>query len=378
MMNNKAQPVKLRTWIEIDTRAATQNYKVFRGIIKPKTKLMAVVKSNAYGNELIGFSKMQDKFGADAFGVDSITEGLALREAGVVKPILVLGYTIHENVRIASEKNISITLSSFEALSLLIKEKIPVTVHIKIDSGMHRQGFFPKDAKKLADILSKNKHIKVEGMYTHFANAKNPSFSGDTDQQAMEFKQTADIFEKAGFHFIKHASATSGALLFPEYHFDMVRIGIGLSGLWPAKEVERVLEKKIKLTPILSWKTVVAETKTIPKGERIGYNFTETFSQDAKIVICPIGYWHGFPRSLSSIGHVLVAGKRARVLGRVSMDMITVDVSDIKNIKIGDEVILIGKTSKEEITADEFAAYSDTSSYEIVTRINPKIQRVFL
>ncbi len=370
--------MKLRTWIEIDKRAAAQNYKVFRSILKPKTKLMAVVKSNAYGNELIGFSKMQDQFGADAFGVDSITEGLALREAGIVKPILVLGYTIHENVHIASEKNISITLSNFEALSLLVKEKIPITVHIKIDSGMHRQGFFLKDVKKLADILLKNKHITVEGMYTHFANAKNPSFTADTDKQAMEFKQATDIFEKAGFRFIKHASATSGALLFPEYHFDMVRIGIGLSGLWPAKEVERALEKKIKLTPILSWKTVVAETKTIPKGDRIGYNFTETFSHDTGIAICPIGYWHGFPRSLSSIGHALVAGKRARVLGRVSMDMITVDVSDIKNIKIGDEVVLIGKMNKEEITADEFAAYADTSSYEIVTRINPKIQRVFL
>ena len=347
-------------------------------MIKPETKLMAIVKSNAYGNELVGFSKMQDEFGADSFGVDSITEGLALREAGMTKPILVLGYTIHENVRVASEKNISITLSNFEALALLVKEKIPIRVHIKIDSGMHRQGFFPKDAKKLADILLKNKHIIVEGMYTHFANAKNPSFSADTDKQAAEFKEATDIFEKAGFKFLKHASATSGAMLFPEYHFDIVRIGIGLSGLWPAKEVERALEKHIKLSPILSWKTIIAETKIVPKGDRIGYNFTETFRKDTKIAICPIGYWHGFPRALSSIGHVLVAGERARVLGRVSMDMITVDVSDIKNVNVGDEAVLIGKMGNNEVSADEFAAYADTSSYEIVTRINPKIQRVFV
>jgi len=376
-MNNKSE-IKLRTWIEIDKRAAAQNYKVFRKMIKPETKLMAIVKSNAYGNELVGFSKMQDEFGADSFGVDSITEGLALREAGMTKPILVLGYTIHENVRVASEKNISITLSNFEALALLVKEKIPIRVHIKIDSGMHRQGFFPKDAKKLADILLKNKHIIVEGMYTHFANAKNPSFSADTDKQAAEFKEATDIFEKAGFKFLKHASATSGAMLFPEYHFDIVRIGIGLSGLWPAKEVERALEKHIKLSPILSWKTIIAETKIVPKGDRIGYNFTETFRKDTKIAICPIGYWHGFPRALSSIGHVLVAGERARVLGRVSMDMITVDVSDIKNVNVGDEAVLIGKMGNNEVSADEFAAYADTSSYEIVTRINPKIQRVFV
>jgi alanine racemase len=376
-MHNKSK-VKLRTWLEINKKAAAQNYKVFRNMIKPETKLMAIVKSNAYGNELVGFSKMQDEFGADAFGVDSITEGLALREAGITKPILVLGYTIHSNVRIASEKNISITLSNFEALEFLVKEKIPVKVHIKIDSGMHRQGFFPKDAKKVADILKKFPFIKVEGVYTHFASAKNPSFSADTDQQAAEFKLAADIFEKAGFRFLKHASATSGALLFPNYHFDMVRIGIGLSGLWPAKEVERALGKNIKLSPVLSWKTIIAEIKTVPKGDRIGYNFTETFHKDTKIAICPIGYWHGFPRSLSSVGHVLVSGKRARVLGRVSMDMITLDVSDIKNAKVGDEAALIGKMGTNEITADEMAAHADTSSYEIVTRINPKIQRVFI
>ncbi|TRZ51799.1 alanine racemase [bacterium] len=377
-MDSKTQPIKLRTWLEIDKNAAERNYKVFRNIIKPETKLMAIVKSNAYGNELIGFSKLQDRFGADAFGVDSITEGLALREAGIMKPILVLGYTIHENVRIASEKNISITLSNFEALESLEKEKIPIKVHIKIDSGMHRQGFFPKDAKKLADILSRQKHIKIEGVYTHFANAKNPSFSADTDKQALDFKQATDVFEKFGFRFLKHASATSGAMLFPHYHFDMVRIGIGLSGLWPAKEVERALDRQISLSPVLTWKTVVAETKIIPKGERIGYNFTETFDKDTKIAICPIGYWHGFPRSLSSIGHVLIAGERSRVLGRVSMDMITVDVNDIKNVKVGDEVVIIGKMGSNEITADEFAGYADTSSYEIVTRINPKIQRVFI
>ena len=142
--------------------------------------------------------------------------------------------------------------------------------------------------------------------------------------------------------------------------------------------MKRALEKKIKLSPILVWKTIIAEIKIIPKGERIGYNFTETFQKNTKVAICPIGYWHGFPRSLSSIGHVLIGGKRARVLGRVSMDMITVDVSDIEKTKMGDEVILIGKMGDEIITPEEVASYADSSSYEIVTRINPKIQRTFI
>lgn len=339
---------------------------------------MAVVKSNAYGNELIGFSKELDTLGADYFGVDSITEGLALRKAGITKPVLVLGYTINENIHVATKNNICITLSSFDALNLLVKEKTPARVHIKIDSGMHRQGFFIKDVKKLSAILLKNKQIVIEGVYTHFANAKNPSFTADTENQAKEFEEAVEILMNAGFTFIKHASATSGALLFPQYHFDMVRIGMGLSGLWPAQEVKRALEKKIKLSPILVWKTIIAEIKIIPKGERIGYNFTETFQKNTKVAICPIGYWHGFPRSLSSIGHVLIGGKRARVLGRVSMDMITVDVSDIEKTKMGDEVILIGKMGDEIITPEEVASYADSSSYEIVTRINPKIQRIFI
>ncbi len=377
-MNQKMHNISVRTWVEIDRRAIQKNYRTFRGLLSPTTKLMAVVKSNAYGHELAGFSKEADKLGVDFLGVDSIIEGIALRKEGIKKQILVLGFTLPENFKIASENNISLTVSSFDGLRVLKENKFPLKIHIKIDTGMHRQGFYPADIPKVVEILKKMPHAEVEGVYTHFANAKNPSFPADTDKQAAEFKKATDVFEKAGLHFLKHASATAGAILFPHYHFDMVRIGIGLYGLWPAKEVERAFLKHIKLSPVLSWKTVVAETKIVPKGEGIGYNFTEILRKDTKIAVCPIGYWHGFPRALSSVGHVLINGNRARVLGRVSMDMITVDVSGIKNVKAGDEVVIIGKSGKEEITAYEFADYADTSCYEIVTRINPKIQRVFV
>lgn len=377
-MNTK-QLIKVRTWLEIDRTAMAKNYAVFRGMIKSETKLMAVVKSNAYGNELIGFSKVMDELGADTFGVDSITEGIALREVEITKPILVLGFTIPENVFIASGKDISITLSSFDALSYLIKNKTPIKVHIKIDSGMHRQGFYPSDAEKLADMLLNAKNITVEGIYTHFANAKDPRFSKDTDKQAKEFEKAVAVFQKKGFTFLKHTCATSGTLLFPQYQHDMVRIGIGLHGLWPSKEVKKASESKIKLEPILSWKTVVSEVKTVKNGEGIGYDFSEILKRNTEVAICPIGYWHGYPRALSSTGYVLIHGRRARVLGRVAMDMIVVDIAGIKDVKIGDEVILIGKSKSgnEEVTADELAKLCKTSNYEMVTRINPKIQRIF-
>lgn len=377
-MKSKKHNLSVRTWVEIDRSAIQKNYRTFRGLLSPKTKLMAVVKSNAYGHELVGFSKELDKLGADFFGVDAIVEGLALREEGIKKPILVLGYTMPENFKVASENDISITVSGFDGLRALQKNRYPLKIHIKIDSGMHRQGFYPSDAKKVATALKKLPHVKMEGVYTHFANAKDPRVSRDTDKQAEEFLKAVAIFEKAGFHFLKHASATAGTLLYPKYHFDMVRVGIGLQGMWPAKDVEKSCSKKIKLTPALSWKTVVAEVKTAPKGDGIGYDFTEVLKKDTRIAICPIGYWHGFPRALSSTGHVLVNRKRARVLGRVAMDMITVDVSEIKNVKHGDEVVLLGKSGKDEIPAEEMAMLVGTSSYEIVTRINPKIQRVFV
>ncbi len=377
-MERKKHKLSLRTWVEIDRGAIKQNYRTFRKLLTPQTKLMAVVKSNAYGHELAGFSKETDKLGVDFFGVDSITEGMALRREGITKPILVLGYTMPENFKAASENKISITVSSFDGMSALKENKYPLKIHIKIDSGMHRQGFYPDDAEKVVSTLKKLPHVAVEGIFTHFANAKDPSSPDDTNKQAAEFKKATDVFEKAGLRFLKHASATAGTILFPRYHFDVVRVGIGMYGLWPAMEVKEAFDKKMKLHPVLSWKTVVAETKVVPKGEGIGYNFTEIFKKDTKIVVCPIGYWHGFPRALSSVGQVLVNEERARVLGRVSMDMITIDISGIKNVKAGDEVVLIGKSGKQEITADEFADYAGTSCYEIVTRINPKIQRVFV
>ena len=227
-MYSKKHNLSVRTWVEIDRNAIKKNYHTFRGLLSPKTKLMAVVKSNAYGHELVDFSKELDAFGVDFFGVDSITEGAALRREGVEKSILVLGYTMPENFKAASENKISITVSSFDGLSALKENKYPLKVHIKIDTGMHRQGFYPSDASKVLGVLKKLPHVIVEGVFTHFANAKDPSFSHDTDKQAAEFKKATDIFEKAGLRFMKHASATAGTTLFPQYHFDMVRIGIGL------------------------------------------------------------------------------------------------------------------------------------------------------
>jgi len=373
----------LRTWIEINQDAIKNNYNEFRHLINSQCRLMAIVKSNAYGHDLITFSKIVEKIGVDWIGVDSIVEAESLRKAGIKKPILVLGYTLPEKIESALNSNLSLTVADFQTLKNLKKIKgngKKLKIHLKIDTGMHRQGFFVSEIPNvIKNLASQKSSIIVEGIYTHFSSAKNPAFPSVTFNQLEEFKKAIKLFEQAGFKkLLKHAAATSGTVICPQSHFDLVRVGIGLYGLWPSKEIREAFKDKIRLMPVLSWKTIVCQIKNLPKGSKIGYDLTETVNRKSKIAILPIGYWHGFSRALSSIGRVLINGNEAKVLGRVSMDMICVDITDSKNVKIGDEVVVLGKQGKLNVSADDLADLSDTTNYEIVTRLNPLIKRVVL
>ncbi|MDA1334610.1 MAG: alanine racemase [bacterium] len=367
----------LRTWVEVDTKALEKNYRIFRRLTGRKTALMAVAKSNAYGHSLHDFARVMQKFGVDWIGADSITEAIALREAKIKKPLLVLGHTLPLRYKEAAENNISVTVSTHEALDAIVKKTFskPLKIHLKIDTGMSRQGFFVEDLPEVfAELSHKKDKIKFEGIYTHFAAAKNPSFPFDTHKQLEVFDRALKAAEFAGFkNLIRHAAATSGLIVFPESKFDMARVGIGMYGLWPSREVEAAFSDRIKLQPALTWKAIIGETKTLTKGSGVGYDFTEKVQNDMRVAIIPIGYWHGYPRKLSSIGRVIIKGGVARVVGRVSMDMIVVDISGVPSTKVGDEVILLGKG----FSADDFALLSDTINYEAVTQINPLIHRFY-
>jgi len=381
---NKNLRKGLRTWVEIDKKAIKHNYGIFRNYMDKDCKMLAVVKSNAYGHNFVNFAQEQEKLGADFLGVDSVLEALKLRREGIKIPILVLGYTLPEMMKEASKNNISITISNFESLSAVIKSKQKIKVHIKVDTGMFRHGFFENDIQEVIKKLKKNlpaqagKKIIVEGLYTHFSMAKDPHYPTQTKIQIERFEKSRQAFLKAGYKPICHLSATSGALLFKEGHFDMIRVGIGLYGIWPSEESKMFLENKFPLKPILAWKTIIAEIKEIPKDSRVGYDGVGVVKRDTILAICPIGYWHGFPRALSNIGHVLVNGKKAKIVGRVCMDIIMVDITDIKNVKIGDEVVIIGKSKNVEITADEISVLLNGSTYELLTRINPLIKRFYI
>ncbi|MSR73439.1 alanine racemase [Candidatus Parcubacteria bacterium] len=400
-MKNSTEKSGLRTWMEIDTKALAHNYKVVREFIPASCKLMSVAKSNAYGHSLIDFSLEMQKLGTDWVGVDSIIEAIAIRKAGVTVPIFVLGYTLPEMLATAVEMDISIAVSTFETLEAIAEQASvfaqnsqgsqgsqKIKVHIKVDTGMHRQGFQEGEMSRLIDELKrltsladkddKSAKIIIEGLFTHFAAAKNPAFPADTLAQIALFEKWVSAFTKAGFNPIKHACASGGTFLFPQAHFDMVRVGIALYGLYPSRETQLFMKDKITLKPALSWKTILGEVKKVSRGGKVGYDFTETLQRDTVMGICPIGYWHGFPRNLSSIGYVIVRGKKARVVGRVSMDMINVDLTDIGEVKVGDEVTLIGQDGEEVVSVEDIASAVANSSYEVITRLNPLIKRIYV
>lgn len=369
-----------RTWIEIDSRAARKNYEIFRKLIGPKVKLWAVVKSNAYGHGLLVFSQLANSLGVDGFCVDSLVEGLRLRQAGVKKPILVLGPTLPALFGAALKNKITLSISNFEALKFLAKEKSPPEFHLKIDTGMHRQGFYLGDLPrviKISNLKSRALGQKLTGLFTHFASAKDINYPTYTEKQFKIFKKAVKIFEQAGFkNLVKHATATGGTLIDKKYHLDAVRVGIGLYGLWPSRELEMQFPK-IHLRPVLSWRAVASEVKNLEAGDYVGYDLVERLREKTKMAVVPIGYWHGFPRSLSSVGEVLLHGHRAKVLGRVSMDLITIDARGIK-CRPGDVVTLLGRDEEEELQAYEVSVKAGTIPYEFLTRLNPLMERVVI
>ena len=231
------------------------------------------------------------------------------------------------------------------------------------------------DVKKVLQLLN-NKNIEVKGLYSHFAAADEHKFDDYTKKQAAELLKWKNEFSKAGFEPLMHLPSTAGSFVSDlECNFDMLRIGAGLYGLWPTDEVKNLHEKEVKLQPVLSWKVVISELKFLQKGSSISYGCTRILKRDSKIAILPIGYFDGIPRVSSDLGQVIIRGIKCSQLGRVTMNMLIIDVTDVKKVKIGDVATIIGLDKKAEITADDWAIWSQSSNYEIVTRINSALPR---
>ena len=370
-------------WVEISKENLLQNISVIRDLIGKSRKLMAVVKSNAYGHGMIEISKIILKGFVDWLGVNSIEEGIELRNNKINVPILVLGYVPLRDLEDAINNDLRLTVYNIETVKKLkeigMKLNKDIPIHIKVETGTNRQGVMGKRLSTLLDFIRGNSSLKLEGISTHFANIEDTTDHSYAQFQLDEFKRMENEFLKDKTNLLRHTACTAAVLLFPETYFEMVRVGIGMYGLWPSKQTKvscSMEGKKIpELKPVLTWKTKIAQLKDVPDGSFISYGGTYRTTRESRIAVLPVGYYDGYSRAFSNIAHVLVKGKRAPVRGRVCMNIIMVDVTDIPDVELEDEVVLLGKQGNEEITADHLASLAGTINYEIVTRINPALER---
>jgi len=355
------------TWVEINLDAIANNVKNIKKLIGKKKELMAVVKGNAYGHDILEIASVVLNNGATRLAVARLEEGIFLRKSGITVPILVFGLTLKQQVEPLVSYNIIPTVSEYEMIEKLsdsaFKEDKIVKVHLKVDTGMGRIGIPPNHVLNFIKKVKVLKNVEIEGIFTHFsvADEKDKSY---TEAQFKKFVEVLNILEKEGIRIpVKHVGNSATLLDLPHMWLDMVRPGISLYGLYPSEDVQ----KTVKLTPAYSFKTRIVFLKELLQGKDIGYGRTYTTKKKRTVVASlPVGYADGYNRLLSNKGEVLVKGKRFPIIGRICMDQCMIDVTNLSQVKIGDEVVLWGKQGHEEITIEEIAGKIGTINYEIV------------
>jgi len=371
------------TWVEISRAALLANVHEGRRLIGPRCRLLALVKGNAYGHGLRETAGLFCEAGIDTLGVEAVGEAVTLRSAGMTCPILVVGPIPPANVPLLVPHQLTPLLTSPDQVQevgeFTRSQACVIDAHLKFDTGMHRQGIMRSELPVLLDLLAKYPGLRITGVATHLACADEAEHPEWTRGQLEQFHGIVATLAAAGIHApIRHAANSAAALLWPETHLDMVRLGIALYGFWPAAAVRRASAGRLTLRPVMTWKTRVGAVKTVPRGCRVGYGGSFTTTRHSRLAILPLGYYDGYGRSLSNRGQVLIHGARVPVCGRVSMDLTTVDVTDIPAVQPGDEVVLLGQQGVAAIPAEDMAAWLGTIHYEVTTRINPLIPRLLV
>ncbi len=427
--------------VEVSRSALLHNLALFRRLA-PRSNLLAVVKSNAYGHGLETVSKVLAGK-VDWFGVNCFDEACAVRKIDPQTPILVMGLNgreietvvrssalgenssnihsgIHPNIHFvaAGEENLHLIGSAIERSSGQKK----LLIHLKVDSGLSRLGVQGRALRENLQLLAQDRHFNWQGLMTHFANVEDVTDQDFALEQLRRFQQACDLSSRliGQKSLLRHAAASAASLLLPSAHLDMIRVGISIYGLWPSPQTrlsvlaprsgaiwrsesenskdessegensknEGSVDKSnidesnagagggIRLRPVLRWITQVVHLQDLPPGSFVGYGCSRRVETKTKIAVLPVGYYEGYSRALSDRSYVLIRGQRAPLLGRVSMNMITVDVSPIAGVSLGDEAVLIGRMGREEISADYLAELIGSINYEIVTGINAQIPRI--
>lgn len=388
-------------WVEVDLAAIRHNFRRLQDRFRP-AGILGVVKSEAYGHGLLPVAKVLAEEGAWGLAVVTAQEGHKLRQASIMKPIVVVGPVLAAEMDRALQADLSLPVHDLELARHLSARTQALgkraRIHLKIDTGLSRLSVPVEQSLDFARTVVALPGLELEGIYSHLADAEGLDQSY-TLLQYQRFKTCLEDLAREGIRpRVRHIAASAAGMLLESTRFDLVRAGIALYGLWPAEETRLLLlsggqdllqslnrqfsagahVQEDFLRPALSFKTVAIQIKDVPRGASVGYGCTFRAQRDTRLAILPLGYAEGFDRGLSNAGVVLIRGQRARVVGRVCMNMTMVDVTDISEARAGDEVVLIGTQDGQRVSAEDMAGKIGTINYEVVTRIPPVVPRVYL
>jgi alanine racemase len=371
-------------WLEIDGAALRHNVALFRRLVSDGASLVAVVKANAYGH---GTEQVvsQVATSVDWFGVHSAAEARTLRSLGVNHPILIMGYLppadfeglgVDDHLLISTEEVIE------WAGDFRRRTGRSLPVHLKVDTGTNRQGFEPDELPGIVRAVT-NQGLEVVGVATHFANIEDTLEHDFARRQLAQFDDVMSAIRRllGGDPPFVHAACSAAALLMRQADYSMVRVGISMYGHWPSRETRLswILEhggRDVELRPVASWKAHVGQIQRVRKGETVGYGRSWTALRPSRLAVLPVGYSDGYPRVLGNRSRVAIGGHAAPVVGRVCMNIMMVDVTDVAGVEVGDEAVLLGRQDGVTVSAEELAGLADTINYELLARLSPSIRRV--
>ncbi len=376
LLDSGEEGVVRPTQVIVDLEALAHNFQEIRRWVHP-AGVMAVLKANAYGHGLVPVARLLAHLGADYLGVAVLEEGILLRRAGIRTPILVLGGVLGSRIPLFLKYDLTLTASSMETLRQISEAAGALgrraRVHLKIDTGMERIGVHAENAERFLEEAVRCRHIHLEGIYSHFANADLPD-PALTRWQWDRFQEVLGFFERHSLPMpLRHIANSAALVRFPETHLDLVRPGILLYGVYPSEAVPR----RLSVRPAITWKTRVVYLKVVPQGRGVSYGWTWRAPRATRVATLPVGYGDGYFRALSNRAQVLLRGRRHPQVGTICMDQMMVQVEQEVPVAVGDEVVLIGCQGPACIPVEEVARWAGTIPYEVLTSINTRVPRVY-
>lgn len=345
---------------------------VFRSLVAPPTLLMAVVKADAYGHGAAIAARAFLKGGADLLGVHSVAEARVLRDAGLAARVIVLGPVLAWEAAAAADLDAELTVGSLAAAEAVAAARVPLRVHLKVETGVNRQGLVESELAAALDLLRGAPGVAVVGLASHFADIEDTTDHGFAEAQLARFAGYRERLHALGVTAPEvHMSCSAAVLLFDRTHADIARVGVSAYGIWPSRETRVSVRQRgraePRLEPAVTWRVTVAQVRDVPAGQTVGYGRTWKAMTDSRIAVLPVGYADGWPRALSGRAHVLVRGRRAPLVGRICMNLCMVDVTHVPGAAAGDPAVLLGRQGDEVITAEMLADQLGTIAYEVLT-----------